>query len=197
MHTRSAIVLFIVLGIATLIGSQRATRSDIDMRWLEIKDYSPDSKAYPLDRLGERVDLLLASAGDERLDLALLFADEKLHEAFDMVRIEEAGHAWIAVGLHKDYLERAARQIEAIEENATLRRARFIKALVAHITELAAVYPELPEQIRAFSLIPLVSTTMTAFDSQLEFGSEEERAERLQVREELKVKIDAMRLVDR
>lgn len=198
MNTRLAIIFFFLLVLAVVVSGQRASRSGATPPWLPARDYSPADPLYPLDRLGERVDLRLAAAGDERLDLALIFADEKFHEAIAMVRAEEAGHAWIAVGLHKDYLERAARQlnIEPVAETSA-RRERYLAALVRQLRVLGDAYPDLPEEIRAFSLIPLVSNTLTLFDDELQHLPAAAQATARQTRTELEVVTARMRALDR
>ncbi len=198
MPVRFTILFVIIAGFAAAVASQRMLRDDSGPRWFPAQDYSPDSPAYPLDRMGEKIDLLFASRGEERLELCLLFADEKFEEALDMVRANEAGHAWIAVGLYKDYLERGARELGSNTEAVDpVLRSRFVEAIVGLLRRLATQYAELPDQIRAFSLIPLISATLDHFDQQFEMLPVEEKQRWLIVRQELKTRIASMRTVDR
>jgi len=197
MSTRLTIIVLVLLSFAAVIGSQRLLRSDSAPQWLPRPDYRPDSRLYPLDRLGERLDILLASAGDERLELALVFAEEKFFEAMDMVRMREAGHAWIAVGLHKDYLQTGARQLDVEPvADSHARRMRYLNTLVRQLQTLAASYEQLPTQIRAFSLIPLISTTLIHFDQEIAQLPADDKSAMLITRSALEEMVKTMRAQD-
>jgi hypothetical protein len=198
MNTRNAILLVTALCLVALLGGQRAMNSKLGVAYLPAIDYSPQDAAYPLDRIAERVDLLLAASGEASVTLCLEFADEKLHEALQMVRKSEAGYAWIAVGLHKDYIHRGAQQIEAAApENIPGQRRHFANTLIRQIAALAHQYPQLPEQIRAFSLVPLVSATLYEIDQQRTLMAASQVANLDMSESELEAMIIAMRAADR
>jgi hypothetical protein len=198
MSTRPVLVLVLLLAIVALVSGQRMLSSDFGHVWLPTRDYYPNNPIYVFDRFGERLDLLFSAAGDERLELCMQFAHEKFLEAIRMVHINEPGHAWIAVGLHEDYLIRAARAIGVSPgSDVGVRRARYVSSLIERMKILAGIYPELPRKTRVFSLIPLVGTTLEHFDQQRSMMSDDEAAAYTESRETLRGLVKLMRDADR
>lgn len=197
MSTRPLLVLVVLLSILALVGGQRLLNSSFGQTWMPTKDYYPNSPIYAIDRLGERLDLLFSDAGEERFELCLQFAQEKFLETIRMVHIDEPGHAWIAAGLHEDYLIRGAHEIDAKPRpDAATQRARYVRALIERIEILAEVYPELPRKTRVFSLIPLVSTTLEHYDEQRLRMLDEEAAAFTESRKKLRRLVEQMRDAD-
>jgi hypothetical protein len=127
----------------------------------------------------------------------LQFAHEKFLEAVRMVHINEPGHAWIAVGLHEDYLIRGAREVEVMSGSDTrVRRARYVSALIERLRILAGIYPELPREIRVFSLIPLVGTMLEHYDQQRSLMVDDEVAAYTESRETLRRLVESMEDAD-
>lgn len=129
--------------------------------------YLPDHPGYAIDRMRERFDLALAGDGEPTLALSIRFAREKLAETEAMVRAGDAGHAWLAGGLYRDYLERAAAAIDDLPASgqATLR-VQLANEVLDHIELLAVHYRFMPVDVRVFALKPLVNAGLLLIENQ-------------------------------
>lgn len=197
MSTRPLLGLVVLLAVVVIFGGQRLLSSSFGRAWFPSRDVYPNDPLYVFDRFDERIDLMFSAAGDERLELCLQFAHEKFLEAVRMVHINEPGHAWIAAGLHEDYLIRGAREVAGESElAANLRRARYISALIERVNILADIYPELPQKVRVFSLIPLVGTLLEHYDQQRSDMPENEIAAYNELRDTLRNLVERMKDAD-
>jgi hypothetical protein len=159
MRARYAAVTFAMITALNVCAADLGVNSFSRLGPLADPGYTPDHLGYPVDRIAERLDLLFTRRGEETLTLCLAFADEKLAEANIMVRASEAGYAWIAVGLYKDYIKRAARAIDAVPASAlAASRLRYANALLEHLYRLSLNYLTMPIDVREFSFTPLVNS---------------------------------------
>ena len=138
--------------------------------------YAPDHLGYPADRIEERLLLVAAADGEDTVMRCLTFAGEKLGEAVRMVRAEEAGFAWVAVGLYRDYLERGSEALGAVDvARVAAVRQMMAKAVLEHVWLLSEIYPSLPLEVRAFALQSAVNTALLHFDALRQALTREQR----------------------
>ena len=197
MRARYAAVIIAMITALNVFATDLGVNSFSGVGSLADPGYTPDHLGYPIDRIAERLDLLFAGRGEETLTLCLAFAEEKLAEANVMVRASEAGYAWIAVGLYKDYIERAARAIDAVPASAlAASRLRYANALLEHLYGLSLNYLTMPIDVREFSFTPLVNSAFFSFETQRDRLSKQAQDGLLIREREIRRAIELMRKAD-
>ena len=191
------VVIFLILLTAALPASagHGLMNSFNDIEWLPHPGYTPADRAYPLERLRERVALLLA--GEQRLVMTLEFAREKLSEANAMVRAEQTGEAWIAAGLYNNYLERAARELNQSESIDPGERELFISTLYEHLYIVSIEYTDMPLDIREQIFMPVIESASFYIDQLKQQLSEGERKALFFKDEEIRWGLEMMKQADK
>jgi hypothetical protein len=117
-----------------------------NIEWLPEPGRTPDSAWYKLDAWQEEGKLFLARGSEEKFQLCLTFAREKLAELEAMVKAENGTAAQVALDWYQYYVERA-KQIITDETDATAKEAlaeAMTTTLLEHQYILAVIYPDLP-----------------------------------------------------
>ncbi len=172
---RTSLITVLTLGVTAL--AARDVEPEVSVAgWRIDPGYTPQQFAYPLDRIGERIDLRLAEPGHERIVMALEFAREKLLETKLMVAANEAGFAWVSAGLHSDYLKRAGKALEDVAPaEQGRRRLQLADELLEQIQVAAHDYADQYLDVREFALKALVQDTLKRFNQHYANLSESDR----------------------
>jgi len=139
----SLISLLILLASYTAFAGHGFMSAFGNVEWLSKPGRTPDSAWYHLDTWYEEGQLWLAEMPQEKFQLSLAFAGEKLAEAESMLNVQNTAAAQIATDQYWSYIDRAE-QVEMSQGNVELVE-RLATALLEHQYILTIIYTELPE----------------------------------------------------
>ena len=119
-----------------------------DVEWLPEPGKTPNQLGYEIDNWQERATLALASS-EERFEISLKFAREKLAEVESMVIQEDRVAAQIAVDRYRDHLVVATQSLADQTGDVLIElNLRFANALLEHRYVLSVNYLDLPRDSR-------------------------------------------------
>lgn len=173
-QTRSGLIgLLIILVAYPALAGHGFMSAFGNVEWLPEPGRTPDSAWYQLDTWHEEGQLWLAATPQEKFQLALAFAGEKLAEAEAMLTTQNTAAAQIATNQYWYYIDRAEQAIatlpgeqeergqdsvELVERLATalLEHQYILTIIYTELTDLTEL-PELPPESR--SILREVFTT--------------------------------------
>jgi len=150
-QTRSSLIsLFVLLAAYPAFAGHGFMSAFGNIEWLPEPGRTPDSAWYTLDTWYEEGQLWLAATPQEKFQLALAFAGEKLAEAESMLTTQNTAAAQIATNQYWYYIDRAEQAIatlpgeqEEIGQGSVELVERLATALLEHQYILTIIYTDL------------------------------------------------------
>ncbi len=152
-QTRSSLIgLLVVLAAYPAFAGHGFMSAFGNVEWLPEPGRTPDSAWYQLDTWHEEGQLWLAATPQEKFQLALAFAGEKLAEAEAMFTTQNTAAAQIATDQYWYYIDRAEQAIATLPGEQEERGQgsvelveRLATALLEHQYILTIIYTELTD----------------------------------------------------